>query len=42
MEVAAKGIEVISECHDFGGRKDLNYSREECRALLQKEVEAAV
>ncbi len=41
MEVAAKGIEVISECHDFGGRKDLNYSREECRALLQKEVEAA-
>jgi hypothetical protein len=40
-ENAAKGIEAISACHDFGGRKDLNYSREECRALLDEEARAA-
>jgi len=40
-ETAAKGIEVISACHEFGGRKDLNYSRQECRALLDQEARAA-
>jgi hypothetical protein len=40
-ENAAKGIEAISACHDFKGRKDLNYSREECRALLDQEARAA-
>jgi CRISPR-associated protein GSU0053 (Cas_GSU0053) len=41
MEIAAKGIEVISKSHAFGGRKDLNYSRDECRALLNQEARAA-
>src|SRR5262249_1727845 len=40
-ERAAKGIEVISASHDFGGRKDLNHSRDECRALLGREARAA-
>ena len=40
-ENAATGIRVISACHDFGGRKNLNYSQEECRALLQEEARAA-
>ena len=40
-ENAAKGINVISACHDFGGQKDLKYSQEECRALLQEEARAA-
>ena len=40
-ENAANGIRVISACHDFGGQKDLNYSQEECRALLQEEARAA-
>lgn len=40
-ENAAKGIEVISSCHDFGNRKDLNYSRDECRALLAQEAKSA-
>ena len=40
-ENAAEGIEAISACHDFGDRKDLNYSREECRALLDQEARAA-
>jgi len=40
-ENAAKGIEVISTCHDFGGRKDLDYSRRECRELLDQEARVA-
>jgi hypothetical protein len=40
-ENAATGIEAIAACHDFGGRKDLNYSREECRSLLDQEARAA-
>jgi hypothetical protein len=40
-KIAAKGVEAISECYDFAGRKDLNYSREECRSLLNQEARAA-
>ena len=40
-ENAAKGIKVISACHDFSGQKDLKYSQEESRALLQEEARAA-
>ena len=40
-ENAVKGIKVISACHDFGDRKDLNYSQEKCRTLLQEEARAA-
>ncbi len=35
-EGAAKGIDEIAESHDFDGRKDLNHSRAECRALLNQ------
>jgi len=38
---AAKGIEVIAASYDFEERKDLNYSREECHALLHKEASAS-
>lgn len=40
-ENAANGIRVISACHDFGGRKGLKYSQEECRALLHNEARSA-
>ena len=40
-ENAANGIKAISACHDFGGQKDLKYSQEECRKLLQEEARAA-
>lgn len=33
---AAKGVETIAASHDFGGQRDLNYSRAECRALLNQ------
>lgn len=33
-EFAAKGIEAIAPTYQFDGRKDLNHSRNECRALL--------
>jgi len=32
----AKGVEAIAASHDFDGRKDLNYSRAESRALLSQ------
>lgn len=38
-ERASKGVERLAATHDFGGRKDLNYSRDECRALLKQEAE---
>lgn len=41
IESAAKGVEVIAASHDFGGRKDLNHSREDCRALLDQEAKIA-
>lgn len=40
-EWAAKGIDSIAGSHDFGGRKDLKLSRDECRALLKKEAKDA-
>jgi hypothetical protein len=36
--IAAKGIEAIAAGHDFGDRKELNYARAECRALLAQEA----
>ncbi|KAF0118948.1 MAG: hypothetical protein FD149_335 [Rhodospirillaceae bacterium] len=40
-ESAARSIEAVSAYHDFGGRKDLDYPRAECRALLEKAAKAA-
>jgi hypothetical protein len=40
-ELAANGIESIAASHDFGGRKDLNHSRSECRGLLEQEAHSA-
>lgn len=40
-ERAAKGVEQLAAAHDFSGRRDLNYSRRECRALLKQEADAA-
>lgn len=41
LERAAAGIDGLAALYDFGGRKDLNYSREECRNLLAEESTAA-
>lgn len=35
-EVAAEGIAKLLKAHDLGGRKDINYSRQEARDLLSK------
>lgn len=40
-ESAARGIEAISACHNFEGRNGLNYSRKECRELLDHEARTA-
>lgn len=40
-EFAARGLAGISAAHSFGGRKDLNYSREECRSQLKQEAQAS-
>jgi hypothetical protein len=40
-ERAAKGVDALAAAHDFGGCKDLNYTRDECRALLRHEAESA-
>ena len=40
-ENAATGIQAISVCHDFEGRKQLKYSPQECRALLHNEARSA-
>lgn len=40
-ERAAKGVELLAATHTFSGRKDLNFSREECRDLLNREAKAA-
>lgn len=40
-ENAATGIQAISVCHDFEGRKLLKYSPQECRALLHNEARNA-
>jgi hypothetical protein len=41
IQDAAKGIEVLTATHDFCGRKDLDYSREQCRKLLADQALAA-
>ncbi len=35
LERAAGGLESLASVHEFGARKDLNYSREQCRELLE-------
>ena len=40
-EKAAKGIDKLIPTYNFENRKNLNYSQEECRALLQEEARAA-
>ena len=40
-EGAARGVDAISAYHDFSGRKDLNYSRDQCRDLLVREATTA-
>jgi hypothetical protein len=37
---AESGIEILTPSYDFGGRKDLNYSMEECRAVLEAEAKS--
>lgn len=32
----ARGVAILAEAHDFGGRKDLNHTRAEARDLLEK------
>jgi hypothetical protein len=40
-ESAAKGLKELASTHAFGGQKDLNHSRAECRKLLETEAKAA-
>lgn len=40
-ENATNGINFISASHHFGDQKNLNYSQEQCRELLQEEARAA-
>ncbi|MDB5905469.1 MAG: hypothetical protein JWM26_4347 [Betaproteobacteria bacterium] len=40
-ESAARGVAAASASHDFGDRKDLNYSREECRSQLKREADSS-
>lgn len=40
-ECAGRGLSAASATHDFGDRKDLNYSREECRLELKQEAESS-
>jgi hypothetical protein len=35
-ERAARGIKALAASHDFEGRKDLNYQKQECRARLRQ------
>lgn len=37
-ERAARGLSALSAAHDFSGRRDLDYSREECRAELERQA----
>lgn len=37
---AARGIDLLTEAHDFGGRKDLNHTRREARDLLEQAADA--
>lgn len=40
-EAAAKGIDTLARGYEFDGRKDLNYSRKECRERLTEEAKAS-
>lgn len=40
-ERAAAGVERSALAHDFDRRKDLNHSRRECRAILEREAAGA-
>ena len=40
-ESAASGLVALAAAHDFGDRKDLNHSREECRTQLHQEAQSA-
>jgi len=40
-ESAERGIETLTLSYDFSGRKDLNHSRNECRALLESAARTA-
>ena len=35
------GIGVLTPCYDFARRKDLNYTRKECRVLLEREAQGS-
>lgn len=38
---AIDGIDVLASVHDFAGQKDINYSRKQCRQLLEHAAESA-
>lgn len=40
-EKSDAGLGMLLPSHDFGGQKDLNYSRTSCRELLEKEAKTA-
>jgi hypothetical protein len=40
-ERAARGLALLSAAHNFADRKDLNYSRQECRQQLKQEAESS-
>lgn len=35
LEIVCRGVDALTAAHDFSGRKDLSYSRAECRAMLE-------
>lgn len=41
-EIAAEGIETLALGYEFNDRKDLNYSRKECRELLEGVAKASI
>jgi hypothetical protein len=41
LEAAAKGCEVLARVHDFDGRKDINFTRDEARECLTTEARSA-
>lgn len=41
LDLATRGLDTLAKAYDFGGRKDLKLSREECRDLLRRHAGAA-
>jgi hypothetical protein len=39
--IAAHGLAILAKDHEFNGRKDLNYSHQEARDLLEREAKVA-